>query len=74
MIMVLTLQRRLKKSLQIKKIITNPPWVLSQILISSIIAKKLVTKTSLMQLKKAAEVAQKKEQQLVHDECYLQWK
>ena len=27
-----------------------------------------------MQLKKAAEVAQKKEQQLVHDECYLQWK
>ena len=38
---VLTLQRRLKKSLQIKKIITNPPWVLSQILISSIIAKKI---------------------------------
>ena len=38
--MVPTFLRKLRRSLQIKNIITNPPWALTQIILPSITVKK----------------------------------
>ena len=77
MTMVPTLLGQLKRSLQIKKIITNAPCVYSFLhiqSISSVAVKKVGYWDTSGVPKKIAEVAQKKEQELAHDEFYPQSK
>ena len=67
MAMVPTLLKQLRRSLRIKNFITNsfPSITVKK-------GKRLVIRTTPEQLKKTAEVAQKKKQQLTNDESYPQ--